>query len=147
MAAVDPWTAFLRIRETLEQKTGLRADDALFGDRSQPNPLKHRSFRINMAGFSFGIRERQRPNDGVNGTERVTLHIRHDYQPGAHEACLQLACEDLVQVVHALCTSDKTRGWIRLTEAVGSRQVAGSFIETDLLFSAGWSTTLPPEQL
>lgn len=143
-----PFSAFVAIRDVL-QGVGLRADAALFGQRTQPGPLAHRGFRLNFGSFRLGLGERQKPGDGLNGVDTVTIHLSHDYVARlgiSYDDSFELACTDTIAAVHALLSSARTRGMIRMNDSTGVRRVVDGRIETDLTIAVHWSTTLPPAE-
>lgn len=143
---LDPWLVYTRLVDGLHAGTGLRVSDQLLGDRSTPAPLLHRQFRLNPERIDFLPSTKARPGDVVMLTERVSIVMSHDLDPGAALASYQLASRDWVAVLRAVLTRVEISG---LAQPLGGgliRRKVGHVLEQQFALSLQYHVTLPEAQ-
>lgn len=142
-AEFSPWLAYVKVKEALEAGTLMHAAGELLGDRSSPEPLLHRQFRLDPQSFDFTPKSKARPGDVVMVTDVVTVWLTHDYVRERAEACWAEACSDFVAALRALLTRVEVS---KLAEPKGGRVVrrrVGGFIEQAFALSLTYHITLP----
>ena len=132
---------YRKVAEVLEDGTGLTRDPALYGSRATPTPLQHRSFRLELAGASYG--GKARPGDGMLATETVRVHVIHELDPNSHDASVVLALQDVLEATQAVLTRGALSGLAQPKLIAKVHENAGGQFRTVLELELQWYLTLP----
>lgn len=140
---MSPWLVYERVRSALEIATGMQAAEVLLGNRTSPEPLLHRQFRLEPASLAFTPPSRARPGDSVAMTEEVTVWLSHEVPPGNAKAAYHEATLDFLRAVRALLTRKEVSRLAAPKAGRLIRRQVGGVLEQAFVVSLSYFITLP----
>lgn len=141
---LDPYNIWTALGTAIRNGAGL---DQPVGEPLQgpnlPASTTHRTFQIEPAAeVPFG---RGRPGDILGLRRAVTITLRHDYDPGAHESSFALAAYDLQRVRDAVMNRPESFRILQpVLEATTAPKLVGHTIVQSLTFTCTYQRQQTP---
>ncbi len=140
---LSPYLVWRNLVDAIRAGTDLHPpEDDPFATDNQPAPLMHRQFSVEPGNARY--HGRCAPDEALNKRQRVLVTLRHDYDPGQHEASWSLAAADFERLEDAVLTRIEAFRVLQPTPLESTARRVGHHIVQTLAIEVDYSRRLPP---